>query len=63
LAAIPGSFLVTMIALPLYAIIAPLLHFSLPYRGIVPRLWADAVFYFVLLLLPIVALLRDYVWK
>ncbi|KAK8864519.1 hypothetical protein IAR55_001769 [Kwoniella newhampshirensis] len=63
LAAIPGSFVFTMIALPLYAIIAPLLNFSTDYRGIVPRLWADAVFYFVLLLFPIICLLRDYVWK
>lgn len=63
LTAIPGSFIFTMIALPLYAIIAPLLNFSLEYTGIVPRLWADPVFYFVLLLFPIICLLRDYVWK
>jgi phospholipid-transporting ATPase len=63
LAAIPGSFLFTMIALPLYAFIAPLLNFSLAFTGIVPRLWADAVFYFVLILFPIACLLRDYVWK
>lgn len=52
-----------MIALPLYAFIAPLIGFSLEYRGIVARLWADPVFYFVLLLFPVVCLLRDYVWK
>jgi len=52
-----------MVALPVYAIIAPLLHFSRPYTGIVPRLWADAVFYFVLILFPVICLLRDYVWK
>ncbi|WVO16102.1 hypothetical protein L204_103768 [Cryptococcus depauperatus] len=63
LAAIPGSFIFTMVALPLYAIIAPLLNFSLEYTGIVPRLWADPVFYFVLFLFPIICLLRDYVWK
>ncbi|AFR92516.2 phospholipid-transporting ATPase [Cryptococcus neoformans C23] len=63
LAAIPGSFIFTMIALPLYAIIAPLLNFSLEYTGIVPRLWGDPVFYFVLLLFPVICLLRDYVWK
>lgn len=61
--AIPGSFIFTMIALPLYAIIAPLLNFSLEYTGIVPRLWGDPVFYFVLLLFPVICLLRDYVWK
>ncbi|ORX35777.1 putative calcium transporting ATPase [Kockovaella imperatae] len=63
LAAIPGSFIFTMVALPLYAIIAPLLKFSMAYQNIVPRLWADPVFYFVLILLPMVCLLRDYVWK
>jgi phospholipid-transporting ATPase len=52
-----------MVALPLYAIIAPLLNFSKPYQGIVSRLWGDAVFYFVLLLFPTICLLRDYVWK
>ena len=63
LAAIPGSFIFTMIALPIYALVAPLLNFSRPYTGIVPRLWGDAVFYFVLLLFPVICLLRDYVWK
>ncbi|KAL1411420.1 aminophospholipid translocase [Vanrija albida] len=63
IAAIPGSFIFTMIALPLYAFIAPLLNFSLEYKGIVSRLWADVVFYFVLILFPIICLLRDYVWK
>ncbi|WVR06936.1 hypothetical protein IAU60_003972 [Kwoniella sp. DSM 27419] len=63
LAAIPGSFAFTMVALPLYAIIAPLLNFSLDYKNIVPRLWADAAFYFCLILFPVVCLLRDYVWK
>ncbi|KZV78063.1 phospholipid-translocating P-type ATPase, partial [Exidia glandulosa HHB12029] len=62
-AAIPGSFVATMILLPLYALIAPLLNFSTEYKGIVPRLWTDAVFYFTIVLLPIVCLSRDYVWK
>lgn len=63
LAAIPGSFLFTMIALPLYAFIAPLTGVSMEYKGIVQRLWGDAVFYFVLILFPVVCLLRDYCWK
>jgi phospholipid-transporting ATPase len=52
-----------MLALPLYAFVAPLIRLSRPYRGIVTRLWGDAVFYFCLLLFPVVCLLRDYVWK
>ena len=61
--AIPGSFIFTMLFLPLYAIIAPALGFSTEYSGIVPRLWGDAMFYFILLLVPTVCLARDFAWK
>lgn len=62
-AAIPGSFVFTMIFLPLYAVVAPAIGFSTEYAGLVPRLWTDAVFYFMLLLLPVVCLARDLAWK
>ncbi|KAF9501800.1 calcium transporting ATPase [Pleurotus eryngii] len=62
-AAIPGSFVFTMLFLPLYAVVAPAIGFSTEYSGIVPRLWTNGVFYFVLLLVPIVCLARDFVWK
>ncbi|KAI0759957.1 phospholipid-translocating P-type ATPase [Trametes elegans] len=62
-AAIPGSFVFTMLFLPLYAVVAPAIGFSTEYQGIVPRLWTDAVFYFVLILVPIICLTRDFVWK
>ncbi|KAG1716196.1 hypothetical protein ID866_936 [Astraeus odoratus] len=62
-AAIPGSFVFTMIFLPLYAWIAPMLGFSTEYYGLVPRLWTDAVFYFLLLLVPMICLTRDFIWK
>jgi phospholipid-transporting ATPase len=61
--AIPGSFVFTMIALPIYALVAPLLGFSMEYQGIVPRLWTSGVFYLCLLLFPVICLARDYVWK
>lgn len=61
--AIPGSFAFTMLFLPLYAVVAPAIGFSKEYQGIVPRLWTDAVFYLTLLLVPIVCLSRDFVWK
>lgn len=61
--AIPGSFVFTMLFLPLYAVVAPAIGFSREYQNIVPRLWSDAVFYFVLLLVPILCLSRDFVWK
>lgn len=62
-AAIPGSFAFTMVFLPLYALIAPLAGLSIEYEGIVPRLWGDVIFYFTLLLFPVVCLARDFVWK
>ncbi|QRW12581.1 phospholipid-translocating P-type ATPase [Ceratobasidium sp. AG-Ba] len=62
-AAIPGSFVFTMLFLPLYAVVAPAIGFSTEYAGIVNRLWTDWVFYLTILLLPMVCLIRDYVWK
>ncbi|KAJ9100062.1 hypothetical protein QFC20_005586 [Naganishia adeliensis] len=63
LAAIPGSFVVTMVALPLYAIIAPALNFSLEYKNLPSHLWTNGIFYLCLLVFPVACLLRDYVWK
>lgn len=52
-----------MAFLPLYAFIAPLTHVSREYFGIVPRIWGDGTVYFCLILFPVIALTRDYVWK
>ncbi|KAG6889115.1 hypothetical protein C0995_003684 [Termitomyces sp. Mi166 len=62
-AAIPGSFIFTMLFLPVYAMVAPAIGFSTEYAGIVSRLWTNSVFYFVLLLIPIFCLARDFAWK
>jgi hypothetical protein len=63
LLAIPGSFIFTMLFLPLYAVVAPAIGFSTEYAGIVPRLWSNSVFYFILILVPLVCLVRDFTWK
>jgi phospholipid-transporting ATPase len=63
LAAIPGSFIFTMLFLPLYAAVTPLIGFSREYEGIVPRLWTNGIFYLMMILVPAVCLARDYVWK
>lgn len=52
-----------MIFLPVYAVAAPAIGFSLEYEGIVSQLWTNVVFYLALLLVPIVCLSRDFVWK
>ncbi|KAF8973169.1 calcium transporting ATPase [Flammula alnicola] len=62
-AAIPGSFVFTMLFLPLYAVVAPAIGFSTEYQGIVPRLWTNSVLYFALLFIPLFCLVRDFAWK
>ncbi|KAI0060491.1 calcium transporting ATPase [Artomyces pyxidatus] len=62
-AAIPGSFVFTMLFLPLYIVVAPAIGFSLEYRNLDPRLFTDGVFYFMLILVPVFCLSRDFVWK
>ena len=63
LLAIPGSFVFTMLFLPLYIVVAPSIGFSVEYRGLDPRLFTDSVFWFTILLVPAICLCRDFVWK
>ncbi|BGP28306.1 aminophospholipid translocase [Rhodotorula toruloides] len=63
LLAIPGSFAFTMVFLPLYAWIAPMLGFSLEYTDIVSRLWTSLVFWLTIIGIPVLLLVRDFAWK
>ncbi|GAA5966757.1 hypothetical protein JCM3765_000939 [Sporobolomyces pararoseus] len=63
LLAIPGSFVFTMLFLPLYAWIAPMLGFSLEYTNVVGRLWSSLVFWLTIFGLPFLLLTRDFAWK
>ncbi|KAH9073065.1 calcium transporting ATPase [Lactarius deliciosus] len=62
-AAIPGSFVFTMLFLPIYIVTAPSIGFSLEYWGLDPQLFTDSVFWFTILLVPAICLSRDFVWK
>lgn len=63
LLAIPGSFVFTMIFLPAYSFVAPLLGFSYEYQNIVPRLWSSLVFWLTIMGIPMLLLARDFAWK
>ncbi|GAA5906353.1 hypothetical protein JCM8208_003527 [Rhodotorula glutinis] len=63
LAAIPGSFAFTMVFLPLYAWVAPMLGFSLEYDDIVGRLWTSLMFWLTMIGIPVLLLTRDFAWK
>jgi phospholipid-transporting ATPase len=61
--AIPGSFLLWLAFIPAYGYIAPLLHFSLEFQGIIPRVFESPVFWAMALVLPPLCLARDFAWK
>ncbi|KAJ1930063.1 aminophospholipid translocase [Tieghemiomyces parasiticus] len=61
--AIPGSMVLWLIFLPIYATVAPRANVSVEYQGILPRLLGAPGFWFTVLFLPVVALLKDFTWK
>ncbi|KAF2836691.1 putative phospholipid-transporting ATPase [Patellaria atrata CBS 101060] len=62
-AAIPGSMIIWMVFLPVYAIVAPKVGLSEEYEGVIPRLFTSPVFWLMGLVLPPLCLLRDFAWK
>lgn len=61
--AIPGSMIIWMGFIAVYATVAPKLGFSTEYQGVVPRLFPSLVFWAQLFALPILCLSRDFAWK
>lgn len=63
LLAIPGSFIFWIVFFPIYASIFPHANVSKEYRGVVPHVYGSATFWLMCIVLPVFALLRDFVWK
>jgi len=63
LMAIPGSFLMWFIAFPLYAVIAPRTGTSLEYWGVFRYVYGSATYWLAIIVIPILCLLRDFLWK
>lgn len=61
--AIPGSFVLWLIAFPLYALIAPKVNVSKEYVGIIRYVYGSDVFWLTIIIVPILCLLRDFLWK
>ncbi|CBX97420.1 similar to phospholipid-transporting ATPase [Plenodomus lingam JN3] len=61
--AIPGSFLLWFILMPVYAIVAPKANISHEYIGVIERLFPDPRFWAMVLVLPPLCLIRDFAWK
>lgn len=61
--AIPGSFVFWIVFFPIYASIFPHANISREYLGVVTHTYGSGTFWLMLLVLPIFALMRDFVWK
>ncbi|KAF8539362.1 hypothetical protein BDD12DRAFT_737388 [Trichophaea hybrida] len=61
--AIPGSMVIWMAVMPIYATVAPKLGFSTEYFGIISRLITSPVFWGMAFVLPCICLMRDFAWK
>lgn len=61
--AIPGSFVLWLLAFPIYAAIAPRVNVSKEYIGIVKYVYGSDVFWISIFIVPILCLLRDFLWK
>lgn len=62
---IPGSMVIWFIYMPLVAYVGPLLPWGIftEYEGIVPVLFGNVNYWLFLLLIPLLANTRDYIWK
>jgi phospholipid-transporting ATPase len=62
--AIPGSLVIWFIFLPVYATVAPMLHFSTEYKNLLPILMTAPQFWLMsMAVLPAMCLIRDFAWK
>jgi len=61
--AIPGSMVLWLVFLPVYAVVAPKLNFSTEWHGVLGRLFPSPVFWAMVVVAPVLCLLRDFAWK
>ncbi|ODA78810.1 hypothetical protein RJ55_06194 [Drechmeria coniospora] len=61
--AIPGSMAIWYVFIAAYGTVAPMVHFSNEYHGVVPRLYASPIFWLQTVTLAILCLIRDFAWK
>ena len=61
--AIPGSMAIWYVFIAVYATVAPMLGFSTEYHGVVPKLFTSPVFWLQTVVLVVLCLLRDVVYK
>lgn len=61
--AIPGSMAVWYVLTAAYGSVAPLVHISAEYHGVIPQLYTSPIFWLQTFALAGLCLLRDFAWK
>lgn len=63
--AIPGSMVIWFIFLPLVSYVGPLLPVDIfmEYYGIIPELFGNINYWLFFIIVPLMCVLRDYLWK
>ncbi|KAJ2524734.1 aminophospholipid translocase [Coemansia sp. RSA 2049] len=61
--AIPGSLVLWLVFLPVYAVVAPRFKTSTEYEGIIPHVYANPRFWLTAVLLSVLCMVRDYGYK
>lgn len=60
---IPGSMGIWIVFIAAYGTVAPMVNFSTEYHGVMPRLYSSPVFWLQTVVLAVLCLVRDIVWK
>jgi phospholipid-transporting ATPase len=63
LVAFLGSIAFWFAFFPAYSTVGPLMGFSMELQGLPGMLYGSVAFWFAILLIPVLAILRDYAWK
>lgn len=61
--AIPGSFILWLVWLPIYAVVAPLINVSKEYHGVIAHTYPSLTFWAAVFGISILCLIRDFAWK
>lgn len=63
LVAIPGSLVIWLVFFPFYSAVFPRVNVSKEFYGIIGHVYGSATFWLMCIVLPVLALTRDFVWK
>lgn len=61
--AIPGSMAIWYVFVAVYGLVAPLINVSTEFKGLIPKLYTNPVFWLQVGALAVLCLLRDITWK